>query len=850
MTPPRPLSRLLNRVILLWLVLPGLFAIFILGVFGLHRMIDNFASDSKVFASSIVRYVEVYLDDAFSHLEAVETQYAALSKGSDKLPLSMLSFDPHFHKIMLVNDQGRILASSPSGDEGEHFGLDFDAGGADRLILSRPVPSQETGSLVLYIGRRIEGGLLLAGELDLEAFQRHLSALLVPGKGSLIITDAFGNLITHPDMRRVMTQDNIGGDALFRKADQGGQLILVRDQHSHSLLVASAWPTSLTGWRIFLIKPLADVAKPAFMFLGALLAAVLLFFCALALFLRLSLNRHIVLPLASFAEAMRSLARGEQETSTPHQASSQELLRVFYSFRAMALRVRKRERELTASRERFRQLVENMEEIFSIMELPSGKLTYVSPAVKQILGPNFAKLGMRPWDCLDMVHHEDAQRLRNSLERSGWMGVQIEEEFRVIQPPHGEARWMRLRAYPVRDASGKVGSLVGFLQDITDKRRMDEALRHMVRATAAPVGEEFFAAMAQHLAEALETSHALIGTYTDTPPTRAMPLAFWGRGRPLRKEEYSLQDTPCGLVAQKGVALVQSGLSEAFPRARTLQNENLESFLGVTLHDSHGKPIGHIAVMDEKPLLDEARARSVLTIFSARVASEIERRAALSSMEASLAEKEILLKEVHHRVKNNLQVVSSLMSLQASSKGNPELTTLLTESRNRVQAMALVHEEIYKSTDLARIDLSRYLRHLLNILLANMSNGRAVTLRLDIQDISLPVNLAVPCGLIINELFTNALKHAFANHDRGEVRIDMSRNEDGLVTLTLRDDGVGFPPDLDFRATETLGMQLVVSLVRQLDGSIDLLPGPGTAFAIRFQAGQAVAEQPLGHMNN
>ncbi len=842
MTPPRPLSRLLNRVILLWLVLPGLFAILLLGAFGLHRMIQNFSHEGKAFAGSIARYVEVYLDDAFIHLDSIGAQYMARNDGADKPRFSVLSFDPHFRKIMLVDQERNILASSPTGAEGEHFGLNFDAGGADRLILSRPVPSQETGSLVLYVGRRIGEGLLV-GELDLEAFQHHMSALLVPDQGNLIITDAFGNLITHPDMRRVMTQDNIGGDGIFHKADQGGRLILARDQDSHSFVIASALPVPLTGWRILIVKPLAEVAGPAFMFLGVLLTAAFLFFCALALSLRLSLDRHIVHPLAAFAEAMRSLARGEQEADASRKASSKELLRVFHTFRGMALRVRRRERELTASRERFRQLVENMEEVFSIMELPSGKLTYVSPSARQILGRDLARFGLRPWDFLDLVHHEDAQRLRNALERSGRIGVQMEAEFRLVQSPHGETRWMRLRAYPVRDGFGTARSLVGFLQDITDKRRMDEALRHMVRATAASVGEEFFAAMAQHLAEALEASHALISTYVDSPPTRARPLAFWGRGRPLQNDEYALQGTPCGLVSQQGVALVPSGLGEAFPASSTLRRENLESFLGVALHDSRGNPIGHIAVMDDKPLQDEARTRSVLAIFSARVASEIERRTALSRMEASLAEKEILLKEVHHRVKNNLQVVSSLMSLQASSAGNPELAALLTESRNRVQAMALVHEEIYKSTDLARIDLSRYLRQLLGILLANMSNGRTVALRLNIQDISLPVNLAVPCGLIINELFTNALKHAFKDREHGEVRIDMTRGGDGLVTLVLRDDGVGFPPDLDIRATETLGMQLVVSLVRQLDGSIDLLPGPGTAFAIRFQSGHHTAER-------
>jgi len=831
---------------LFWLIMPGLCTILALGAFGALKAVKDFAAVSESFADSLGSLVAGYLDET---LEFLDSQAFRLTSGQDVevRPHTFASNQPApFFRLLLVGSQGFVEASWPAGAEGGYLDLTFDSGDSPRLLLSRPMPAHGTDRLVLYMGRRSAEGAFLVGEIDLEAFQHHLSDPLLPEEGQLVITDIHGNLITHPDMRRVTTQDNIGHEELFRKARQSGQVILARDQQSQSLVVATAWFVPLTGWRIFVIKPLAAVALPVLAPLGVFLCAALLFFALLTIFLRYGLRKHLATPLDEFAESMRRLARGERDTHAPYKASSRELLTLFHTFRAMALRVRKRERELTASRERFRQLVENMEEVFWVQDMLTGDLTYVSPSAVQVLGWKGVPGRLDENWLFDMVHGEDARRVRHALERTGQPGLPTEEEFRIVRPPHGEIRWLRMRAYAVRLPSGQVQSLVGFLQDISDKRRMDESLGHMVRATASVVGEGFFTAMVQHLAEALEVGHALIVTYDDSPPTRACSLAFWSRGQPMDPVEYDLADTPCGLVAEHDLAVIHQGLAEQFPEYCLGQGKKLESFLGVVLHDSHGKPVGHMAIMDEKPLLDEARSWSVLVIFSARAASEIERRADQSRMAASLAEKEILLKEIHHRVKNNLQVVSSLMSLQATISDDPKLATLLSVSRNRVQTMALVHEEIYRSADLSRVDQARYLRTLLDNLLAGMSGKRAIQLRLDIQDISLPVNLATPCGLIVNELFTNALKHAFNGRTDGHVQVAMTRSDDGWITLTMRDNGVGFPTGLDYRATETLGMQLVVNLVRQLDGSIEPLSGPGTAFVIRFrdQSDQSTRESP------
>ena len=189
----------------------------------------------------------------------------------------------------------------------------------------------------------------------------------------------------------------------------------------------------------------------------------------------------------------------------------------------------------------------------------------------------------------------------------------------------------------------------------------------------------------------------------------------------------------------------------------------------------------------------------------------------------SLAEKDVLLKEVHHRVKNNLQVISSLLNLQSGYIKDPVALQVFIESRNRVRSMALIHEKLYQSQDLSRIDFEDYIKTLSSGLLAGFAGKKsAIRIAVDVEKIMLPVDSAVPCGLIVNELVTNCFKYAFTPETGGQIRIAMKRSDDTRLLLSVSDDGVGFPKDLDFRNTESLGMQLVTTLAEQLDGTIEL----------------------------
>ncbi|MBI5409628.1 MAG: HAMP domain-containing protein [Nitrospirae bacterium] len=207
---------------------------------------------------------------------------------------------------------------------------------------------------------------------------------------------------------------------------------------------------------------------------------------------------------------------------------------------------------------------------------------------------------------------------------------------------------------------------------------------------------------------------------------------------------------------------------------------------------------------------------------------------------ASLEEKEVLLKEIHHRVKNNMQVISSLLSLQSGQVGDKRYAEILNESRNRIRSMALVHEKLYRSPDLASIDFNDYIKSLSSTLLSFYDRHGSISLKTDAADVNLAVDTAIPCGLIITELVSNCLKHAFPDGRSGEVLVSFKKtaeNDRGNeYELIIRDNGVGIPEDLDIRKTNSLGLQLVTSLVEhQLQGRLELARSAGTGFCIRFK---------------
>lgn len=207
-----------------------------------------------------------------------------------------------------------------------------------------------------------------------------------------------------------------------------------------------------------------------------------------------------------------------------------------------------------------------------------------------------------------------------------------------------------------------------------------------------------------------------------------------------------------------------------------------------------------------------------------------------NQMRASLNEKEVLLKEIHHRVKNNMQVISSLLNLQGKQIRDEQARSIFHDSQNRVKSMALIHESLYQTDDLSHIDFAEYLRKLItHISRSYQTQAENIKMKVNIGDIALGVDMAVPCGLIINELISNSLKHAFPAGRGGEILIDLTAR-DGGYKLTLSDDGIGLPKDLDIERAKSLGLKLVRTLTEQLRGEFSCTNGHGTKFEISFPA--------------
>ncbi|MGZ4033688.1 MAG: sensor histidine kinase, partial [Bacteroidia bacterium] len=205
----------------------------------------------------------------------------------------------------------------------------------------------------------------------------------------------------------------------------------------------------------------------------------------------------------------------------------------------------------------------------------------------------------------------------------------------------------------------------------------------------------------------------------------------------------------------------------------------------------------------------------------------------------SLQEKEVLLKEVHHRVKNNLQVISSILNLQSSYVKDEGTLNILKESQNRIKSMAFIHESLYQTKDFSSINFTEYVINLSQNLIHSYSNfDHEIKLNLDIQNVFLNLDLAIPCGLIINEIVSNALKYAFVDKgEGGEISIKMEILGENLILL-IGDNGKGLPKHIDYRNTESLGLQLVVTLTDQLSGTIEIDLENGTNYTIIFKQNQ------------
>jgi PAS domain S-box-containing protein len=335
----------------------------------------------------------------------------------------------------------------------------------------------------------------------------------------------------------------------------------------------------------------------------------------------------------------------------------------------------------------------------------------------------------------------------------------------------------------------------------------------------------------RHAEAALEAREAQLRLVTDSAPVFLAHCDAEGRYRFVNRGYAERFGFSRDDVVGKHIPEVLGEAAYASFRAyveRALAGEPVEFEVEVP-YQTLGPRWMHCAYVPERDEAGAVRGHiAVVTDVTTRKRME-------AQLEASLHEKEVLLKEIHHRVKNNFQVVSSFLRLQASFIKAPELHAIFEECQNRIYAMALVHQRLYQAESLASIDFGPYLDALgAHLLRSHGVDPQRIQLTSTVEHMSLTIDTAIPCGLLVNELVSNALRHAFPPGRAGHLWVTLRREVDGQLRLTVRDDGVGLPEGIDFQTTNSFGLRLVGLLARQLRATVTLGRHPGTSVTLTF----------------
>ncbi len=439
----------------------------------------------------------------------------------------------------------------------------------------------------------------------------------------------------------------------------------------------------------------------------------------------------------------------------------------------------------------YRLVVENANTLIVIIQ--DGVLKYTNPMSPQITG--YAPEEIMSRSFLDFIHPADREIIteRYMLNLKGETVPHL-YDYRIIHK-NGDMRWVSING-TLMEFQGKPAMLY-FLTDITERKNAEEKYRLVV-----------------------ENANSLIVIIQDGLVKFANPSL-------MRITGYSLDE----VISRPFLDFMHAGDHES---ASSFHAGNL---LGKTYSEVNDfriiKKNGEIFWTSIAGTLTEIDGKPAMLYFLTDITA---RKAAEGMLTASLQEKEILLKEIHHRVKNNFQVITSLLSLQRRRISDPGTAALFDESQNRIRAMSLIHEKLYQSRNLSGIDLAEYISTLVHELYDSYrTSSGVVALKFDLQPMTIDIERAIPCGLILNELVTNAFKYAFPPELMRHPSLMLGlRTEDGKVEMTVRDNGVGLPAEVGLNKTNSLGLMMVPLLAGQLGGAIECERGEGTAYTLRF----------------
>jgi PAS domain S-box-containing protein len=428
-----------------------------------------------------------------------------------------------------------------------------------------------------------------------------------------------------------------------------------------------------------------------------------------------------------------------------------------------------------------------------------------------------------------IVFPSDVPAFKERISDCYAKGTEFRHEFRIVLPD-GQLRWLAGRGGVLRDQNNRILGLAGVNFDITERKTVEQELMQ---------SERDFRQLTNVVPQIVFTSDSTGETSYHNDRFYELAGVSPGKSADSRWSELLDREDRQPAVGH-WFACVASG--QNFERECRMWDRHRQEYRwylvrAVPVRDADGAIVRWIGtstdIHDQKTaaarLEHEIRSRTQDLNLSLTLLRDREEQ-----LKKSLQEKDAMLREIHHRVKNNLQIVSSLLNMQAATATNIEAVAPLRDSERRISSMAMIHEQLYGTDDMQTVEFAAHAHWLSESLLTSMTNGVRVHFCLDLQPVQLTINQAIPCALILNELLTNAIKYAYPSDEGGDVTIRL-RAEGGVVFLTVSDQGVGLPANIDPLRPKTLGMEIVQVLAHQIDGDLIVAGPPGASFTVRFQ---------------
>lgn len=464
------------------------------------------------------------------------------------------------------------------------------------------------------------------------------------------------------------------------------------------------------------------------------------------------------------------------------------------------------ERSLRESEAKYRLLADNAHDVIFTLD-PKLRLTYISPSVQKMRGITVEEALAETFD-QSLVPgsaakvKEAAKKLSDGdIDRNFVDRMELE-----LRRKDGTTVWVESVIRPFFDSAERFLGFTGVSRDISERHRAEHE-----RART----QQFLSLILDAIPDPVfvkDSNHQFVMVNSALSAILGHPAEeIVGR----RDEDFVSREE-AEIFLSRDRLVLETGVVDLFEERLT-----------------DGQGLVHILLTRKGLFVDSSGNRFIVGIIRDVTTDKGNEQ----RLRQSLQEKEVLLKEVHHRVKNNLQVISSLLFLQKDCVSDPVIQGMFEESRNRIASMALVHEELYRSGDLARVDIKEYLERLAPKIVQSLRGNKSIGFALSLTECRVTVDKAIPFGLIVNELVTNAVKHGFVGRDSGNIRVTVDL-EDGLARLMVEDDGVGLPEGFHPDMVKSLGMQLVVQLTRQLRGSLTFGSGSeGAIFRLTFPLG-------------